>query len=438
MVSQNEFLQGGGFTVEPPTPVPVVEPSIPQEEFLGDQAPSAEEPGIVEQDVEIQQVKQEAAETLDIDPTFRRSMILPFGRNPDGDIVLAVPQFALDVARAIAIPGRAARGEAITGREITEAALEFVGPAAKGLTALRRTTKAGKLTAQQIADAPTSLDLTKASGLKFKGSKQSGAVLKPDEYVGFLAGAERDLIQEGVDAKLHPKLTAVFDAITKKMGQELDATELHKVRRTIGIATESIEPDEARIARVLRDNFDDFVENLPGTAQWVEARGLYIKARKAETVERAIIKASRSGTGLENGLRIQFRSLLNNPRKIRNFSSDEKKAMEAIVAGDFTTNALKKIGRLSFGTGAQSGFLGGTIGVGAGSIIGGPAGAMIAPMVGLAAQKGAQRKTQKAANLLGALVGGVRPEPITKLTDPSLVPRAVGGALVPLEREESQ
>ncbi len=426
-----------GFVIDPPVARAV--PNALPEGFVNDDPVAVTTEEITEEttpDQKFTAAQRDANEVLGIDPNIvERGLILPFGKNAQGETELAVPQIALDVARAVLLPGQALRGIPIEGREITEAALTGFAPATKGLLAGKAVTKAGRLTAEQIANAPSALDLTKASGLKFTASKQAGATLKPDDYVGFLAGAERDLLQEGIDSTLHPKLTAVFNALTKRIGDDLDATELHKIRRTIGIATESLEPDEARIARVLRDNFDDFVENLPGTDQWREARKIYIQARKAETVEIAINRAANAASGLENGLRNQFRSLLNNPRKMRNFTKDEKAAMQNVVDGDFTANTLKKIGRLGFGVGQQSNFLGGTIGIGFGTLLGGPVGGMVAPVIGRGAQVGAQQRTVRAAGILRALIGGARPEVITRVTDPSLLGRAAAGAI--LTGEES-
>jgi hypothetical protein len=372
---------------------------------------------------------QDAAEILGVDPNIvERATLLPFGRDAQGNTQFAVPQLALEFARGVILPGQAARGVPTTERDITEGALAGFAPATKGVLATRASTRAGKLTAKQIAEAPSSVDLTKASGKKFTAARQAGGGLSPDDYVGFLAGAERDIVEEGVDAALHPKLTNVFNVLTKKIGNEMDAQDLHKIRRTINIAVDSLEPDEARIARVLRNNFDDFVEDLPGTDKWVEARNLYIKARKAETVERAINKAGSTASGLENGLRIEFRKILGDPRKIRSFSPAERKAMQAVVDGDFTTNTLKRIGKISFGSGAQSGFLGGSVGVAGGAALGGPAGAVLAPVIGFGAQKGAEKGTLRAANTLRALVAGARPEPETVLRGRGAIARPLAGA----------
>lgn len=420
-------------------PVPgIVEAAAPPSAVLT----AAPDPGSLgEQQPETEQKRSEAAseanEILGLDPAIiRRGAILPFGVTAEGETVLAVPEIALDVARSILLPGQVMRGVAATPEDVLNLALTTTGGAVRGIGTLKTVTKAKQITARQIADAPTSLDLTKASGKKYTASRQSGGFLKPDDYVGFLAGAERDMIEEGMDAALHPELASVFNVLTKKIGAEdLDARQLHNIRRTIGIATGSLKPDEARIARVLRDNFDDFVENLPGTPAWVEARKLYASARRLETVETAIIKAGNQSSGLENGLRIQFRQILNNPRAVRGFTKQEKAAMQAVVDGDFTANNLKRLGRLGVGRGQQQNFIGLATGIFAGGAIGGPIGSVAAVGVGQLALRGAERRTQRAADLVRALIGGVRPETVTKLTDPALAARTLAGPLVATQDE---
>lgn len=385
-------------------------------------------------DGDFTEAERDANEILDLDPNIKtRGELLPFGRNAEGDLVFAVPEIALTLARSVLLPGQAIRGVPIVPEDVTRMAVDVAGPGARSLIGLK---KVSKLTAKQIAEAPTSLDLTAASGKKFKASRQSGARLSPDDYVGFLAGAERDLVEEGIDAGLHPKLTAVFNALTKKIGSAMDAKELHKIRRTIGIATESRERDEARIARILRDSFDDFVENLPGTPEWVKARGLYIQARKAETMEEAINRAGNAASGLENGLRIEFTKLLNNARKIRGFSREERAAMQAIVDGDFTTNTLKKIGKFGLGSGRQSTAIGATIGAVTGASVAGAPGTAAALLGATAAQKGAERNTLRAAETLRALIAGARPEPAQRIEGTAT--RTLGGAAVAplIENEE--
>lgn len=394
-----------GFVIEEqPEAVPLLDESQAIPEIVPSEIP-------IEPVLNVRTTAQrEADEILGVDSTLQRGTILPFAKNAQGETVFAIPAIALDVARSILLPGQAMEGTPVTVADTANMALETMGaPAARGMRAVR-TPKRARLTAQQIADAPSALDLSKASGKKFEAARQAGAALKADDFVGFLAGAERDLIEEGIDSRLHPKLTAVFSALTKRVGDDLDASDLHKIRRTIGIATESAEPDEARIARVLRDNFDDFVENLPGTDKWKEARATYVRARKAETVEEMLRRADNAASGLENGLRIEARKLLNNPRRIRNFTQVEKNALKAVVDGDFTTNTLRKIGKIGSGTGSQTSTLGLLAGIGAGGILGGPVGSIAAPVAGQLASKRAERNTMRAASILRALVTGVRPD----------------------------
>lgn len=381
--------------------------------------------------------EQEANEILGVDPNIIiRGEILPFGRDINNQMVFAVPEIALGVARSLLLPGQAIQGTEITPRDVTTMALNVAAPA-KIPGATRKITAQNKLTGKQIAETLNRIDLDKVAGKKFTASRQANPELDPDDYLKFLVDAEEKLVAEGADSVLHPILTRVFKILSDDIGKDLTAQDLHNIRRKIGIATESTVRDEARIGRKLRDKFDDFVERLPGTPEWIEARKLYIQARKAETVENAINRAGNAASGLENGLRNQFRSLLNNERKMRNFSKEERAAMQAVVDGDFTANTLKRIGKIGFGRGAQSNFLGGSIGIGAGGLLGGPVGGMVAPIVGAAASKGAESRTLKAVNALRALIGGARPEP--KITVPGAIAAPLGAAEVASEgRQRAQ
>jgi len=298
----------------------------------------------------------------------------------------------------------------------------------------------GKLTKEQIKNAPSGSDLREASGKLFEATKRSDLNLNQETFLDFLSDAEKMLVGEGIDEVLHPKLSRIVNNLSKKIGQDLGAQDLLNMRRRINVAVDSLEPDEQRLALKLRDNFDDLIEEAPGSESWREARRVFAQARRTETVEEAIERAALAASGVENGLRNEFRALLKNKKKIRGFSKSEKAAMQAIVDGDFTANALKKLGRLSFGSGQQSGFIGGTVGVMGGSAVGGPVGAAAVPLLGLAAQKGAQRRTANAAETLRALTAGETPNLIPKTTvslKKALAAEA-GTGLASIQRQENE
>ena len=140
------------------------------------------------------------------------------------------------------------------------------------------------------------------------------------------------------------------------------------------------------------------------------ARNIWARMKKSELIDTALEKASRQASGLENGIRIQFRQILNNPRLRRSFNADEIKLLDDVVKGDFSTNTLRRLGKLSPGTGAQSNVLnammGTGLGAGVGGTLGGPVGAAIGAGavqgLGYGAQRGAEALTTRNARLAQA------------------------------------
>jgi len=146
-----------------------------------------------------------------------------------------------------------------------------------------------------------------------------------------------------------------------------------------------------------------------------EARTLWGSMRRSEMIDEAFNRAQNHASGFENGLRSQFRSILNNPQKRRGLSADEIAAMERVVRGSVGTNVLNKLGKLGVGLNQQSnslmallGAAGGAAATG-GSLLGGAA----VPIAGTIAQKLGQRGTRRAADFARALSasGGQVPRP---------------------------
>ena len=306
-------------------------------------------------------------------------------------------------------------GEATGSPYLGTAAALATGVAPSVAQAVRGSARAANEAKKIIQSAPTREELARQGSQLFDRAKSSTAVIDPDSFASFLAKAERELADAGSDPKLHPTLSNVMGALSKRIGNELDFQDLQNARRVAAISARSLEPDESRLGSMLVEKFDDYVSNLSardivrgevGTAtrDLKEARSLWSRMRKSEMVDEVFEKAKNAASGYENGLRQGFRAILNSEKKRRAFSTSEIRAMRAVVRGTAKGNTLKRLSRLGFGTGQQSNFLGGTIGIGVGSEIGGTTGAMIAPAIGRAAAKGAERSTQRSADLVKALV----------------------------------
>lgn len=280
---------------------------------------------------------------------------------------------------------------------------------------------------QALATIPDSEEIFKKATKKFRDVKQSGSVLDSDKFVDFMAEFENAFTKQ-IDPSLHPKLTGTLNLLQKRIGDDLDAEDLLLIRRNIGTVGRSLEPDERRLGNALLRGFDDFIEELPGNDDWVKARKIYSQGIKTEIMEEAIDKAGQAASGIENGLRIQFRKILNNKKEIKRFSKTERAAMEAVVKGDFTANTLKKLGGFSFGAGAQRSPLTALAGVAVGGEVAGGAGAVLFPAIGRVSQGLAEARTKRSANVVRALVAGVAPEVQTPAL--TAAKRALGSTII--------
>ena len=341
-----------------------------------------------------------------------RHPILPFGMNEDGSTELAMPQVGVDMLTSFLLPGHVAQGGSYTGDDVTRFALDYAVPATAG-----NPMRPAAMTKREfIQNAPSTEDLSSAASPLFTAARGSGAAVSGERYVDFLANLETRLATEGVDKMLHPKVTAVFDSMSKRLGEDPTIADLMTIRRQIGIAANSTAPelaDERRIAGIMRDQLDGLIDNLgdgdlvSGTVSGVsdnlaEGRALWSRAKKSEIIDDVIARADNQASGVENGLRIGFRQLLNNKKLIRGFSPEEVAAIKDVVAGTPSIRAMRLLGKLSFGTKGNN-FLGGSIGVTGGAAALGPFGAAAAPVLGYAAQKGADAATRRSAELARAM-----------------------------------
>lgn len=343
------------------------------------------------------------------------------------------PEVVGDIVESVKLPGKALRGEPISEQDITRAAMNIGIPALRGIgsTGTRQLTK--QLTRRQVKEAPTTAGLKKAGGELFESAKGSAAVVDPDSYSGFLYRMKNDLFKSGYDENLHPTAKAAIQAVSKRANTELDFQDLMIVRRQIANAANSINPDEARIGSRMISQLDEYVDNLniddlvggavsgPGVKvhpadELRQARKLWTQQSKSSDIDAIFDAAKNQASGFENGLRIGFRQLLNNKRRIKGYSKDEVAAMREVVEGNFTRNTLKRLGKIGGGSGQQTnvlGMMGGSAGGAAiGSLVAGPPGAAVgavaAPAIGYGAQKLGERGTRLAAEKARALAAGAR------------------------------
>ena len=258
--------------------------------------------------------------------------------------------------------------------------------------------------------APTVDQLKGRASELYKAIDDTGAVISQDAMASLSDDIAQSIKREGFNARIHPKLVGVLEEVAAAGEKPMSISEIDTLRRVAQSAARSIEPDEARLGRIAIEKIDDFLDRVPESAiqagdasriapMLQEARGLWSQARKTELIQQAVEKAKNQASGFENGLRTQFRSLLNNPKKMRGFTEAEKDAIRMVVRGDTAENIAKAIGKFGFTEGQATSMLLGSLGIAGGAAVGGPLGGVVVPAIGQLAKNQAAKLTERNARL---------------------------------------
>lgn len=316
---------------------------------------------------------------------------------------------------ATAVEAAEQAGVGPTGQFVAGVAGSLISP---GLT---KTAEFGRSLATPSAkkllkDAAPSIEgLKGASRVIYKEIDNLGAALKSDRTQVLSSQLSAEARKQGFNKRIHPKVSAALDEFEQVAGTEQQLTNIDTLRRIAQSAASSIEPDEARIGNILITKIDDFLNNVkpvdfakaPGVnvgAKYKDARQLWGRARKAEVLEGAFEKARDQASGFENGLRTQFRSILNSKKSSKMFSGDELNAMRSVVRGGPVENIAKKLGKFGFGEGQATNMLLGPLGIAGGFAAGGGPGAVLVPALGTVSAKLAQKLTRNNAEMANAIV----------------------------------
>lgn len=265
-----------------------------------------------------------------------------------------------------------------------------------------------------VRNAPDTDDLKDMANAAYDAADAHGLRLRPDSFGSWLRGTEKKLIEEGADRHLHPRLATLGNKLTKMAGGQEAMSSPQTVRRLINNVADSSDQSEARLGRLMRSAYDDYLQKLApddvmaGNASGyiddlAQANRLWGRMKKSEILDQAFEAAQNQGSGFENGLRIQFRRILNKGDLRRKFSPDEIEVMQQVVRGTTVSNILKKVGKFGAGEGQQSNALLHYLGIIGGAQYGGPLGAVVPSVVGNMAQKASEGATRKSADLAAAM-----------------------------------
>lgn len=359
------------------------------------------------------------------------------GRALGSNIVKEAAKRAPRLTRAVTVAGSGAAGGGAYGYGAGEGAEDSANRAKTGAVIgavagpVLQTVGGGIANAlasrqmKKIADAAASaLDAVTKKGSLYQKAKEAGVVVSSGSMERLSEKLSKTSKEFGFLPKLLPKVSAALDEFAAHKGKDLTLQELDNLRKVMRVAGGSNERAERNLASKLINEIDDHIDKLSqadliqgskkGGAILKEARELWTRKRKGELIEDAINKARYQASGFENGLRTQIRSILNSDKKRRGFSQEEIAAMERVVLGTTKENIAKLIGRMAPNEGQATSYIGMMLGISLGTLLGGPIGAVAAPIIGMAGRKAAQKMTRGNVNDLKRLILGGSKEKLAK------------------------
>ncbi len=316
---------------------------------------------------------------------------------------------------------------------IPTAMLEILGLAgAKGTIKatknIKNANEKAKIKQSIVESAPEIEQLKEVSRGVYKELDDAGVQLKPKVYEGMVNQIKKKVNKKGFDVDVTPATASVIRRLESEVGKTLSLTEIDNLRTVAQNAINPQQPRDAMLSGIIIDSVDDFLDNMSPKAialtvmstkeimpKYQIARELWGRARRSEMINDAFKNARNQASGFENGIVIQFRSILNNKKKAKFFKPREIQAMEQVVRGTTGSNLAKLVGRLGFSEGHATNIIGGGMGVAAGAHLGGPIGAVAVPVAGQLSRKLAQKMTRKNAEMANTVIkAGSNAERIAK------------------------
>lgn len=269
------------------------------------------------------------------------------------------------VGDVMGLPGKATSGIARLGGASPETAQSVE----QGTNALTNALALGKSMRQTPEAAPqqvipTKSELKQTSQAAYKRAKDAGATITGESFGKAIGDAKAALTEDGLNPKLNPATTAALEHISGHEGP-VTVSQLDTYRKVAQNAEKSapIGSADARFAGKLVDSIDEYVDNISSKdviggdtpaaiAALKEARTNWSRYRKTDTIDnlmdRAELRATQfSGSGAENAIRTEFRSMAMNKRRMSGFSAAEQAAIRKVATGGPVDNALRYFGKLA-------------------------------------------------------------------------------------------
>jgi hypothetical protein len=232
--------------------------------------------------------------------------------------------------------------------------------------------------ARATARGPEPEDIKDAARQFYQQLDNAGITYDANAYGQLPRNVATELMQAGYNPAMSQHagiapLVNELDSIVQHASANGGAVPFERLQQLRTMATDvaaSNEPGARRLAGIVRNNIDDFVENttpsqgfLGGpTANnlWRQARGMWQRASKTEDLLWNVTKAERraagnnSGGNEQNALRQNVRGMLDRaekPGRYNPYTPEETAAMQATNDGTLLQNGLRSFGNTFGGSG---------------------------------------------------------------------------------------
>jgi len=303
---------------------------------------------------------------------------------------------------------------------------------------------ANRMAKQLAKGAETTDDMMRRGMAEYKAVDDLGVQIKPeafDDARGRIIEALRS--GTGFDelpgpGSLTPKTARVMQIMQKSADDmagsnanpALPFRSLDQMRRQAGAAAGNVmEKSDQQAGMKVIEGLDEFVRNLTdddviaGDAK--KLPGLIDKARKtwatmskSQKIDDAMDAAENYRYGFSNGIKWQFKKILNSPKMSRGFSDAERRAMQRVVNGTFPEKTLELLG-----SGLTQ--VGGLVGAGLGMAGGGlpaVAGGLALTGGSMLGRKGADAVARKNAEIARALIASGKAANLPAKIDTKVAP----------------
>lgn len=315
------------------------------------------------------------------------SSVKPTAETPlSNQIAAVIPELALigsgigTVGKAAGLTGRAAKAATVVGAGAGTGAIAgalqptaegesrgenvatyaasgaVAGPIAQGVARLL-----GPKAAKQIADSE--MFKAKASDL-YKEAEQLGGILSPQFTDDFLAKAQ-NLSKQTVAGKLtvgQDELASLLNRWESLRGQPISLQAAKEIDEGLSEIADKYFKDgkitaEGRKIIEVQSAFRDSIESAvpsqviggkDGFLALRQARKAWQQAMKINDIERILARAEfadQPANAIKNG----FRTLLNNPKRLRGYSNEEIKLIRNAAKSNITLDELRSVGSRLFG-----------------------------------------------------------------------------------------